>query len=251
MTTAIFEEEDIPVAEFENLGLSKDGVVNLAENDLKALLSGNRTSMIQFQNLQDENDKIGSMNAKISLKRNEDGSASVLIHPVYREMQLPEELTIDDAEKLANGEIVNLEMKMHIGGQKREVLVEFDHDTQEFLITDTGLIQVPAMINDQELTPEQKQKFKKGKEVELEDGTKVQFTATAPQGMRSNKIALVASIIVDGGLSYMLYKGLHAMVGEKRDKKSEEYSKGYYKALQDMQNKEVKDRMQGNHVLSR
>jgi Protein of unknown function (DUF4099)/Protein of unknown function (DUF3945) len=251
MITEIFEEADIPVAEFENLGLSKDGVVNLAEDDMKALLSGNRTSMIRLLNLQEGDDRIGGIDGKLSLTRDDKGNVNVLIHPVYREMKLPEELTIDDAEHLASGEIVNLEMKMQIGQEKRNVLVEFDQDTNEFLITDTEQIRVPDAINDQELTPEQKQKFKKGKEVELEDGTKVQYTATAPQGIRSNKVALVASLIVDGGLSYMLYKGLHAIVGEKRDKKSEEFSKGYYKALQDMENKKVNNRMQGNNVYSR
>jgi len=251
MMTAVFEEEDIPVAEFENLGLSKDGVVNLAEQDLKSLLSGNRTSMIRLLNLQEGDDRIGGIDAKLSLSRDESGKVNVLIHPVYREMQLPEELMIDDAERLASGEVVNMEMKVQIGQEKRDVLVEFDQDTNEFLITDTELIRVPDKINDQELTPEQKKKFKEGKEVELEDGTKVQYTATAPQGMRSNKVALVASLIVDGGLSFMLYKGLHALVGQKRDRKSEEFSKGYYKALQDMENKKVNKRMHGNNVLSR
>jgi hypothetical protein len=36
MIQEIFEEDDIPVAEFENIGLSKDGRISLAEYDLKA-----------------------------------------------------------------------------------------------------------------------------------------------------------------------------------------------------------------------
>jgi hypothetical protein len=251
MIAAVFEEEDIPIAEFENLGLSKDGLVNIAEHDLRALLAGNRTSMIRLLNLQEGDERIGGIDAKLSLARDENGKVNVMIHPIYREMKLPEELTSDDAEKLASGEIVNMPMKMQIGRERRDVLVEYDQDTHEFLITDTDLIRVPDRINDEVLTPEQKEKFSKGKEVELEDGTKVQYTATAPQGIRSNKIALVASLIIDGGLSYMLYKGLHAMVGEKRDKKSEEFSKGYYKAVQDMENKKVNNRMLGNNVYSR
>ena len=43
MTQEVFEEEDIPVAEFENIGLSKDGRLDLGDHDLKALLAGRRT----------------------------------------------------------------------------------------------------------------------------------------------------------------------------------------------------------------
>jgi hypothetical protein len=245
METQIYNEQDVPVGLLQKLG------IELSEDNKQALLTGRRTELLEIQNIEDGEVKIKSMNAKLSIGQDANGKPGLLIHPVYREMELPEYLTASDAEKLANGEIVNLEMAVEIGGRKRDVLVEFDPETQEFLITDTELIRVPDMINNEELTPEQKQKFKKGKEVELQDGTKVQYTATTPQGIRSNKLALVASIIVDGGLSYMLYKGLHAMVGEKRDKKSEDYSKGYHKALQDMENKKVNDRMAGKYVQSR
>jgi len=42
MMQEVFEEEDIPVAEFENIGLSKDGRLSLGAEDLKVLLSGVR-----------------------------------------------------------------------------------------------------------------------------------------------------------------------------------------------------------------
>jgi hypothetical protein len=245
METQIYNEQDIPADLLEKLG------IELSEDHKQALLTGRRTELLEIQNIEDGDVKIKSMNAKLSMAQDANGKPELLIHPVYREMELPEYLTASDAEKLANGEMVNLEMAVEIGGRKRDVLVEFDPETQEFLITDMEQIPVPDMINNENLTPEQKQRLKKGKEVELPDGTKIQYTATNPQGIRSNKLAFVASMIIDGGLSFTLYKGLHALFGEKRDKKSEEYSKGYYKALQDMENQKVNDRMAGKYVQSR
>ena len=50
--------------------------------------------------------------------------------------------------------------------------------------------------------------------MELPDHTKLNYSGTDVNGLRSNKLALIASILIDGGLSYMLYTGLHAMFGK-------------------------------------
>jgi hypothetical protein len=104
-------------------------------------------------------------------------------------------------------------------------------------------------MNNEELTPEQKLRFKKGKEVELADGTKFRFSAVDPNGIRSNKLHLIASLLIDGGISYVLYQGLKAL--GKDEKVSEEYSRGYYDALEDMEVRKVNDRMKGKNVYSR
>jgi hypothetical protein len=70
MFQEVFEEEDIPVAEFENIGLSKDGRISLAEHDLKALLSGGRTNLLRLHDLEDGDVKIMNLDAKLSLQRN-------------------------------------------------------------------------------------------------------------------------------------------------------------------------------------
>jgi hypothetical protein len=251
MTQEVFEEEDIPVAEFENIGLSKDGRIDLGEHDLKALLAGRRTELLRLHNLTDGEIKIMHLDAKLSLRRNEQGNLDLMIHPVYRQPEAPAYLTDKEAEKLVSGGLVNLNKEVAINGVKKEVLVEFDKDTNEFVITDTERILAPDFVNNEELTPEQKLRFKKGKEVELSDGTKFRFTATDPNGIRSNKLHLIASLLIDGGLSYMLYTGLKALSNKKEDKVSQDYSRGYYHALEDMKVREVKDRMKGNHVYSR
>lgn len=251
MTQEVFEEEDIPVAEFENIGLSKDGRLDLGEHDLQALLAGRRTNILRLHNLEDGDIRIMHLDAKLSLSRNEQGNLDLMIHPVYREPEGPEYLTDEETEKLAGGELANLDKVVEINGIKKEVLIEFDKDTNEFVITDTERILAPDFVNNEELTPEQKLRFKKGAAVELTDGTKFQFSATDPNGIRSNKLHLIASLLIDGGLSYLLYKGLKALPGQQHNKVSEDYSRGYYHALEDMKVREVNNRMKGQNVHSR
>jgi hypothetical protein len=243
MIQEIFEEDDIPVAEFENIGLSKDGRISLAEYDLKALLSGHRTNLIRLHDLEDGDIKIMNLDAKLSLQRNQTGGLDLLIHPVYREMMTPAYVTDDEAEKLSTGELSTLDKVVEIAGEKKEVLIEFDKDTREFVITDTERILAPDLVNNEQLTAEQKRQFKKGKEVELPDGTKLRFSATAAEGIRSNRLHLIASLIIDGGISYVLFKGLKALSSKKEDKVSEDYSRGYYRALEDMNASQIKNRM--------
>ncbi|MCQ6957051.1 hypothetical protein [Mucilaginibacter aquariorum] len=74
--------------------------------------------------------------------------------------------------------------------------------------------------------------------MELADKTKFSFSGTDVNGIRSNRLALVASILIDGGLSYMLYQGLNAAFGEKQDPKEAEFqSPGYHSAKEDLENK--------------
>jgi len=58
--------------------------------------------------------------------------------------------------------------------------------------------------------------------VELPDGTKVQYTATNREGLRANKIMLIASVVFDGGISFVLYHGLKALFGQEHDAASAE-----------------------------
>jgi hypothetical protein len=251
MIQEIFEEANIPVAEFENIGLSKDGLITLPELDLKALLSGHRTNLIRLHNLEDGDIKVMNLDAKLSLQRNKTGGLDLMIHPVYREMMTPAYVTDNEAEKLSTGELQTLDKIVEIDGQKKEVLIEFDKDTQEFVITDTERILAPDLINNEQLTPEQKKRFKKGQEVELEDGTKVRFSATAAEGIRSNRLHLITSVLFDGGISYMLYKGLKAITDKKEDKVTQDYSRGYYQALEDMSNRKVQSRLTGQNIRTR
>lgn len=238
MNPIIFQENDLPVKDLETIGLASGGQLLLNVDDLKALLSGRRTSLMELHDLETDTIKIKSINAKISLKPNEKGQLDLLIHPIYRDAEIPDLLTNNEALQLQKGEVGSvLRIALDNHGQKKEMLVEYDPETKEFIVSDTEKILAPDMVNNEFLTPAQKEAYRKGKEVQIADGTKFNYSGTDYHGIRANKLALVASILIDGGLSYMVYKGLNALFNQKRDQKSaEKLSPGYHQAIKDIEN---------------
>jgi hypothetical protein len=233
-----FHEDDLPIKDLETIGLAAGGQLLFNVDDLKALLSGRRTGLLELHDLEAENVKIKSINAKISLQPNNQGKIDLLIHPIYRKAVTPDFLDDNEAQQLQKGEVASLlKITLDNHGNKKEMLIEYDAETKEYIVSDTEKILAPDMVNGEVLTPAQKENYRKGKEVEIADGTRFNYSGVDHHGIRSNKLALVASILIDGGLSYMVYKGLNALFNKKRDEKAaEKLSPGYYNAIKDIEN---------------
>jgi hypothetical protein len=240
MNLIYYKESDLPIKDMETIGLAANGQLLLNENDLRALLSGRRTSMMKLKNLEAENIRIDTMDAKISLITNEKGKVELRVHPVFVKPVIPDILEDFEARELERGEIANLlKVTADEKGNKIEVLIEYDPETREFIVSDTEKIITPDMINGEYLTAAQKENYRKGKEVKLPDGTRLQYSGMDTNGIRSNKLALIASLLIDGGLSYMLYRGLNAMFGEKhKPKEANSLSPGYHNAYRDMEDQQ-------------
>lgn len=228
-----FKREELPMEELQKLGLADWNKLHIDEDDLSAMLNGRRTDMLRLENLDQQGLHIPALDAKLSLRRNKDGGVELLAHPIYKLAEGPEYLTDTEIESLEKGEAVNVLKTIADGeGDKREVLVEFDKDTNEFIVVDTGKVQAPEEINGVPLTKKQKDNFRKGKEVETEDGTTIQYSAKDKQAIRSDRLALIASVLIDGGVSYILFKGLNALFNKPQHK---EPGKNFYKALSSVQ----------------
>lgn len=232
-----FKESELPMKDLETMGLAVDGRLLLEEADLRALLTGRRTSLLQLENLKNDKIAIKALDAKISLRTAGNGKTELLIHPVYHKPPTPDFLDDDEAAQLEKGEVANLQKIVDDGkGGKKEMLVEYDPETREFIVSDTELIIAPDMVNSEYLTPAQKERYRKGKEVEIDDRTKFSYSAVEKHGIRANKLALIASILMDAGMSYVLYKGLNALFNRKHDPiDSAELSPGYHQALEQLQ----------------
>jgi hypothetical protein len=233
-----FKREELPMEELQKLGLADWNVLHIDDDDLAALLNGRRTDMLRLENLEQQGLHIPALDAKLSLRRNESGGVELLAHPIYKFAEGPEYLTDTEIESLEKGEAVNVVKTITDGeGDKREVLVEFDKDTNEFIVADTGKVQPPDEINGVPLTRKQKELYRKGKEVETEDGTTIQFSAKDKQAIRADRLALIASVLIDGGISYVLFKGLNALFNKPQHK---EPGRNFHKAMEKLSEAEAK-----------
>jgi hypothetical protein len=229
-----FKESELPMEELETIGLAAEGRLLINDDDLNALLTGRRSSLMRLENLKDDRISIAAIEAKISLRADEKGKLDLLIHPIYHKPATPDFLADDEAKLLEKGEIANLQKVVSDGkGGKKELLVEYDPETREFIVSDTDKILAPDMVNNEHLTAAQKERYRKGKEVEMDDHTRFNYSAVDKHGIRANKLALIASILMDAGMSYVLYKGLNALFNKKRDPEdSAKLSPGYRQAME-------------------
>src|SRR5690606_15739850 len=109
------------------------------------------------------------------------------------------------------------------------VIIEFDKDTNEFVSLNSKNVLVPEKINNETLSGIQKRKLQEGEAIELRDGTKVQTSPTAKKGLRANTNFLMLSILIDGGLSYLVVKGLQALMGNNKNTVEADKRPDYYK----------------------
>src|SRR3546814_1748387 len=104
------------------------------KENLNALLAGRRTDMITLSNLKTEGFLIEQLDAKLSLRRQPDGTLSLSVHPVYKEAQLHDQLINREAEQLKSGEVGSI-VKTYKDGADNEktIVIEYDNKTREFV----------------------------------------------------------------------------------------------------------------------
>lgn len=155
-----FQEKDIPYEEFARLGYNKRDILFMNKEDLKQLLAGKRTSLMEINSV--DGQKLGkSIKAKFSLQRDEDGKVKLIIHPVRNEIQNDIKLNATQLEKLKQGQIVMKKIN------DENYLIQLDKDNNELLKTKVKDIVIPSHIEHIELGQEQKQKLKKGEPIIL------------------------------------------------------------------------------------
>lgn len=230
----LIKESELPIKDFEKLGLYRDGRIDMNSEDMDALLSGRRTAMRSMAHLELDGFNIRQLDAKLSLRRDGDGTVSLNLHPIYKDIQPHPLLDLDETTRLAAGEVPSIQKEYSDDGKERkEVIIEFDEDTREFVAYDPKEVEVPVRINNEELSEQQQKDFREGRVVELSDGTRLQHSASDSKGVRSDRTRLVMSVLLDGGLSYLLFRGVRHLFGERSPQK-EGYTKGYNEAVADM-----------------
>lgn len=236
--------ETLPLEDLEKLGLYKDGDLKLKPEDIESLLSGRRTDMVSLKGLQVDGIEIDKLDAKLSLYRDELNNITLQIHPIYNKPQKHPLLTSLENEALISGE-VNLISKLHKTKDDNIITVniEYDKQTKDFVSYDPSRLPQIIEVNGLPLSASQQEDFRKGKLIELQDGTKFQHSATDSQGILSDRKRLILSVLIDGGLSYLIFrelKNLRANMHEQTEGLTKNYNETLARLI--MENKENIDK---------
>lgn len=236
----LFLESELPVDDLIRVGLWKNDKPVLAAQDLQAILAGRRTGLITLENVQADGFLIKRLDVKLSLQRSDSGWISLQAHPIHHEIQSHPMLTENDMKVLTEGKVANIG-KTGEGpdGKLQNRIFEYDTWTKEFISYIPNQVQAPERVNGELLTDKQKEAFQNGEPVELSDGTTFQHRASEANGILSDRIALVISVLMDGGISYLLLRGLRNLLGDKKPQK-DEYTPGFKLALAAMERRQAK-----------
>ncbi len=228
-------ETDLPFDDLRRVGLYSNGKLNLEKANVDALLAGRRTDLISLKNLKTEGFRIEALDAKLSLFKSEDGKVSLNVHPIYKEARKHALLTDHEAEQLKLGENSVIRKYQNTPEGTRKVhVIEYDAETREFISYNPHAVLAPDKVNGESLSRRQKEGFRNGEIIELSDGTKFQHRASEPQGLRSDTSSLIISLLLDGGISYLMLKGLRSLSGREESQK-EKISEGYKQAYAEME----------------
>ena len=235
----------LPMRDLRIFGIYKDGKFTIPEEQVRALRNGKMTDIIELKHLKGKDVEIDSLPARLSIIRGSDGEPSLRIDPVYREPNSHPHLSEDERQRLIRSEIANIK-KSYVdkNGNVQTEIIEYDNETRQFMSFDPRAVHAPDAVDGQKLTPEQKKKYKEGEVVELTDGTEFQVSTTDKRGIKSNRRGLILSVILDGGMSYLLITGIQRMLGRK-SKEEESYSQGYIDGIKEVK-KQVEQKLAGN-----
>jgi len=228
-------EKLLPMKDLEIFGVYKKGQFTIPEKEVDALRNGRMTDIIELADLKGKDLYIEKLPARLSIVRGEDGNPSLRIDPVYREPNTHPKLDENERQRLIRQELANIKKSyLDKDGNIQTEIIEYDPKTKQFLSYDPRAIKAPERVNQEELSPQQKKKYKEGETVELADGTEFQLSTSAPEGIRSNRTGLIVSVLLDGGLSYLLFTGISKLLG-KKSSEQKAYNKGYLDAIKQAQ----------------
>ncbi len=158
--------DQLPYGQFEQLGMDRKSVLALPETTLNALLSGNRSSLIRFCNIKNENgDKLQPLDAKLSLKKSQNVDLSLKVHPIWESAANTYDLSQKEIKYLKNHELAFIPKMVTKESKPVEALITYDNTTNEFIAIEREKLRAPDKINGVRLSDVQKKDFINGKPV--------------------------------------------------------------------------------------
>ncbi len=175
--------DQLPYGQFEQLGMDRKSVLALPETTLNALLSGNRSSLIRFCSIKNENgDKLSPLDAKLSLKKSQNGDLSLKVHPIWKNAANTYDLSQKEIKYLKTQELAFIPKMVSKDGKPVEALITYDNITNEFIAIERETLRAPDKINGVRLSDVQKKDFVNGKPVVI-NGKKYRLNPTNELGI--------------------------------------------------------------------
>jgi len=165
----IFSIDELPYDQFAVMGLSRKDVLELPPRTFNALMHGERTSLIRFNNLQLKGmeEKV-TIDAKLSLTRNDAGAVVMNFHPINQVAKNIFDLNEKEIKQLKKNEKNFVDKIITTpSGKIKEVMISLDQVTNEYVSIDKAQIKAPDAINNVQLTDKQKSDFIQGKNVSI------------------------------------------------------------------------------------
>ena len=209
---ALFEIKELPLEQLGKIGLYQDRQLLLSASEIQAMLAGRRTELIPLHQLKGDGFLIERLDARLSLSRLEGGEIELLIHPIYKQTRLHPMLSDDETQDLIDGkrDFISKSVAQE-EGRFTMFNIEFDKHTNDFVGYEVSSVQAPDRVNGILLSQEEKASFSRGDSLELSDGTRLKHRASEPLGLLSDRKALVLSVLFDGGISYLLLRGIRSL----------------------------------------
>lgn len=174
-------KEQLPIQQFERLGISKDRLNKLPQDEMKNLLSGFPTNM-KFLTFRDSEGNMQKINARLSVYQSTGGTVGLKVHPYREKIHNDMELTKKEINQLKSGETIH---KTHNG---QDYLVQLDQSINELRKIRMDQIKVAEAVGRTRLTETQKTDLLSGKAIQVKDPegrtTKINLDLTRPSGIR-------------------------------------------------------------------
>jgi hypothetical protein len=173
-------KDQLPVQQFERLGIQKERLHQLPKDEMHALLSGYPSNM-KFLTFKDSDGNMQKVNAKLSIYQSNDGSIGLKVHPYRKEIKNDMDLSSREINKLKSGDSIQKTFK------QQHYLVQLDRSINELRRIKVDSIKVAGAVGSVQLSEAQKADLKSGKTISIKnsDGTekRIKLDLTKPSGI--------------------------------------------------------------------
>jgi hypothetical protein len=174
-------KEQLPLQQFERLGMSQERINKLPKDEMKNLLSGFPSNM-KFLTFRDNEGNTQKINAKLSVYQTNDGAIGLKVHPYRNQIKNDMILSKNEIDRLKSGSTIT-----RIYNQQ-EYLVQLDQSINELRRIKVDNIKVAEAVGGSKLSRQQKTDLMTGKPVYLKDAegrtTKVSLDLSKSSGIR-------------------------------------------------------------------